>query len=656
MTSKRKNNYPVARFTILGSFLIAIIYVWFRIDPRLLYYDQPEIFLKSFDFFKNFINTPGGISTYFNKFFFQLNYYPFLGSFIIVSLAYLIGFSHFLVIKKQYNNNLLILILLPPFFTLLTLNQYISLPAIKILITLIFINTFILLPVKKLYQRIFFFFIFSIVVFYITKELYGLFVILCTIFEMLRSNKKIIPISYFSIQLLIVFLDYNYLFYLQFTRTIQPFSFFSIIFTEAHRLELLLIIGIIFLILISSWKIRKTIKLLLVPIFILSYMQIIYLPLVFKLLYIYFIFIALIIKPSPKLIKRNFLRNYYSTKKLIFVSLILTVLISIVFTFNTTTNNFLKLNYYSQKQSWNKVLNAASKIPLDKYDNISLSPYIIKALYYTGKLPYESFNYSHLYPPGIRTLTPEKTKKILNEIQNTVDFIEHGSTCFELGLINYAELMAYYALEYKGDLLPAFKQLVLVYILKDNFNAARIILNMLKKNLIQSHWADKYLAYLDNNKLITQDEYLMSVKSRIILEDKPVEKLMRPDYDYIMERLLLQNVKNKMAYEYMMTYFLLTGQADKITENIYLLNYYDITSDLPGIPDLYEEAVVIYMVSNKNYDPDIGTRKINISTVKEFSSFNKEYKNLTKSKLRSFVDKYKNSYFYYYKTHYSREI
>jgi len=120
-----------------------------------------------------------------------------------------------------------------------------------------------------------------------------------------------------------------------------------------------------------------------------------------------------------------------------------------------------------------------------------------------------------------------------------VNLQQNARVCFELGLINYAELTAYDLLEYRGDLLSSYQLIALVYLLKGNPAASRPFLLVIRQNLLSGAWADRYLAYVDDPKRMESDDYLMSIKSRILLADDPVESLLqRPPFYSVAQRLV----------------------------------------------------------------------------------------------------------------------
>ena len=86
--------------------------------------------------------------------------------------------------------------------------------------------------------------------------------------------------------------------------------------------------------------------------------------------------------------------------------------------------------------------------------------------------------------------------------------------------------------------------------------------------------------------------------------------------DQTLAALLEHNPRNKMAFEYLMACYLLTGRVDKIVENM------DRLRDLgyQRIPTLYEEAILIYYGSREQ---QVDLAKFNISpeTLQRYETF-----------------------------------
>ena len=116
--------------------------------------------------------------------------------------------------------------------------------------------------------------------------------------------------------------------------------------------------------------------------------------------------------------------------------------------------------------------------------------------------------------------------------------------------------------------------------------------------------------------------------------------------ELIFKTLLHENDRNRMAFEYLMSWYLLTKQPEKIIQNIESL------SDLgySKIPPLYEEAIFIYSYSTKRtvflqglqLSAEARRRMEHFSHVFDMSGRNKQtaFRNLAKD--------YGNSYFFYH--------
>ena len=86
--------------------------------------------------------------------------------------------------------------------------------------------------------------------------------------------------------------------------------------------------------------------------------------------------------------------------------------------------------------------------------------------------------------------------------------------------------------------------------------------------------------------------------------------------DETLATLLERNPRNRMAFEYLMACYLLTGKLDKIMENVGRLEDLGYRQ----IPPLYEEAVLIYYASQRQKS-DLGRIKISPETIQRYQRF-----------------------------------
>ena len=195
-------------------FAAAAVYVEARIRPQVLYYWNPELFLKTFGFFHDIALLPGGITTYADKFLFQLNALPWLGALSTVSFACLAGVFANRIYSALTGIRFSFFIVVPLFFVLCTLNQFRIIPLTKLLSALVVANVFIHLQGKNALLRVGVFFITSCFFILIVHDLYWLFAALCIVSEVLRRDDRWAGVLYAVLASAILFIDHRYLYLL----------------------------------------------------------------------------------------------------------------------------------------------------------------------------------------------------------------------------------------------------------------------------------------------------------------------------------------------------------------------------------------------------------------------------------------------------------
>ncbi|MCX5644971.1 MAG: DUF6057 family protein [Phycisphaerae bacterium] len=261
-------------------------------------------------------------------------------------------------------------------------------------------------------------------------------------------------------------------------------------------------------------------------------------------------------------------------------------------------------NYYSRQKQWDKVLELAGGLPKGK-NNVYVNHDITRALYHTGRLPYDMFRYPQ--DPQALLLTHEKRESDLTEWKLSDIFLE-------LGHVNMAQKLASELLTTKDHFGVALEELGWISIIKGYPSTARVYLTALKRDLLYRERAESLLRGLDSGFTPAQAAYIGRIRSYLRDEMAPVTGT--EPVDQTLAALLKHNPHNKMAFEYLMACYLLTGRVDKIVENM---------ERLPGlgyqtIPTLYEEAILIYYGSRQQaVDP----AKFNISqeTLHRYETF-----------------------------------
>jgi hypothetical protein len=633
-------------------FAAAAIYVEARIKPQVLYYWNPELFLKTFAYFRDIALLPGGITTYADKFLFQLNALHWLGALAIVAVSFLIGVFSFRIVASIARVRFSFFIVVPLLLALCTLNQFRIIPLTKLLASLVFTDVFIRLPVKKPSVRAVLFSVVSCVFMLTVHDLYWLFVALCMMHEILRREDRWIGALYAVLAFVILWIDYRYFSYLLHTKVQSPLSALAGAIHRGSVLEAAAAICLALLAGAVAYKKRTISGIMLLPILIIGYVDLqTWLPSTKALFFLLLGAPLVIVLFNDQRIWESIQwPAWMKIASIAFLSVLGIAAVSL--TFNEYWSSVLKLNYFSAVRQWSSVLLEVKKPSLADVSPIMVSPFILEALHYTGRLPDDLFKYRQLYPPYAVNVTPETLREDQEQGKYMVNLQQNARVCFELGLINYAELTAFDVMEYRSELLSSYQLIALIYLLKGNYEASRPFLAVIKQNLLSSAWADQYLAYADDPKRMEGDDYLMSIKSRILLTDDPIDSLVgRPPFSEIAYRLVAHNQENGMAREYLMSSYLLNGQIAKIYKTFFQRDSSVAPLACAAIPRVCEEAALMYLEATGQGPSPADAKRIHQTTIRDFM----EYSEILRKRAAGYpvntseyARKFDTTYLYYY--------
>ena len=620
--SHQRFSMPMIRFFIF--FLLFYLYVLSHIDPRLIYHGHGiipfPIFFRGVEFFKGFLVYPGGLIEYISAFLSQFYYFHYFGSFIITIVIVLISLMTGKFITSFGGTRFRSIIYVPALFLLIEYNRYFHCldAMLVLLVSLFFLWIYLLIAHRRIIFRITIFLISSFILYYIAGGISLLYALLCGIFEFLIKRNYLICLFYIFLALLIPYTAYMYVFEISITDAytrvlpIHPESYLR----ESNIIWFLYIFFPLSALWLQFWRLfvkkqsrRKSSKI----------------PLRYEADRTSFG------KNFPNYSKISKLKFLYESLFLLFVAAGV-----VFFSFNKNENIKLRINYFSSQEMWNHVLKEAQRLPDESY-NLLVTHDVNKALYYTGRLPYDMFS----YPQDVRALltlsffSPSSEATFL-----FADLPRISDTFFRLGFINHAEHAAYEAMEIIGEYPAILQQLFLINIVKRKPETAKIFLNALSKDLIFSNRAKRYLRHLDEDPFMSTDKQVQHIRSVMLVTDYD------KDLDLgIMLQSLQYNKQNQMAFEYMMAYYLLSYRLDKIVQNIHRLNDFNY----PDIPRHYEEAVLIYMdITGRKVD--LHGRKINTNTVRKFQRFCDivdRYNNNRNAGLAAVTKEFGDSYFSY---------
>lgn len=305
------------------------------------------------------------------------------------------------------------------------------------------------------------------------------------------------------------------------------------------------------------------------------------------------------------------------------------------FSYDQMSKPFVLTNDYALRKQWDKVLGLAGSLPRGK-SNVYFNHDIVRALYHTGRLPYDLFRFPQT-PHGL-LLTHEKKESYLTQLKLCDIFME-------LGLVNMAERLASEVLAIKGHFGIVIEKLAWINIIKGETGTARIYLNALKKDLIYRRTAEKLLIALDNS--FTPDQAAYVDRTRSYMHEQGHVGTGKESVVQMLTGLLVQNPGNKMAFEYLTACYLLTGRADRIVTNMERLNELGYQE----IPTLYEEAILIYFGS-QGQKVDLNKFNIKRDTFERYAKFvqlrNAMQPHNHQAVLNRLIVEFGSSYFFYF--------
>jgi hypothetical protein len=209
--------------------------------------------------------------------------------------------------------------------------------------------------------------------------------------------------------------------------------------------------------------------------------------------------------------------------------------------------------------------------------------------------------------------------------------------------MNMAQKNLTECMEVFGPQPMILKRLALANMVKGNMDSAGIYLGALSKTLFYADWAGQYLAKLDSDPNLSSDPAISRLRSACLQDDSA-------GLFYAKEKTLLalqeQDSRNRMAFEYLMAWYMLNRQLDKIIQIVKRLNDFDYAE----VPRLYEQAVLIYVYGQKQpvylegrqADPEVRQQ------IEHFSRVFNSYGRNKRAAYPALARDYGNSYFFYH--------
>jgi hypothetical protein len=515
-------------------FLLFFSYLYYIVEPALIYTVQDIVFFSTLDFFLSYLSFPGGLLHYFNAFFTELLYYSWLGPLVFTVFAMIIVYTTYGLLRVlNVKGSIYYLHLLPLIPLLILYSNYVSIyPVLYSLGFIIGLNAFLLfvtLKSKSVIKNSLIVWGLAGLVYYLAHDMVYFFIILCVLYQLMFETKSLLQaILYISAPLIIPYIGYRYLFLIPFEK-----AYFTLF----------------------NWEGLKSVLSLLVAVFI-------------------FIIISIRFLKSRWINKIN--------KPLIAITVLSVLMVcTALYAFEEDkkrTNTYL---FLGQERQWDEIIKLIDKTK--SYDQIMIAQ-INRALYHKNLLLSRFFS------------IPQDLKfdgLILTRESSTALPLLKSDLYMEIGHLNQANHWAHEAMSIKGENGLILKRLAEVNLAKGEIPAAKMFLLKLKHTIRQKEWAEFYLKALEKEDGLSTNRYMQDLSKLILKEDFICRgSALHLDLSHMVE----QGKGTRMAYEYLMIYYLLERNFNKFIYYLRYINNYGYKT----MPKLFSEAIVAYVAATKN--------------------------------------------------------
>jgi hypothetical protein len=599
-------------------FLLFYLYLWLCVDLRLIYGPTEAItnfpvFYKSWAFFGTFLSRPGGLGEYAAAFLSQFFYVSWAGALVVTLQAWVMSACVGYILNTVNLPRLSGLRFVPPILLLIAYTQYTYqfTLVLAFLIALLFACLYlrILSPSTSNHWRLMVFLILSVISYTIVAGAYGFFALFCVTYELSFGRRWWLGVSCVLLAMALPYVEGVVVFGVS---TFNAYSHLSPFSWE-----------------ITSFASRRRL-------IVLVYILYSFLPLTFL--------ISGLWGNSSRWgsLKRRIERRFNSKSKKskvarrpprlkwIVQSLALFAIASaaIIFSYDAKRKTLFLVDYYACHEMWPQLIEVSRRHPNDYFVVHATN----RALYHTGRLSCDMFSW------------PQRSDALfLSTKDYTTSYWRKSLLYLDIGLLNVAENALTESLEGIGERPEILKRLALIDMAKADYASARIYLGALSKTMFYDDWANKYLACLKSDADVSQDEDIQRLRSISMEKDYDLSAL---NIETMLLDLLGKNRKNRMAFEYLMSWYMLTGQLEKFVQNLDRLDAFGVSQ----FPPLYEEAMLIYVFSARKAI-DLQGRQLSTESRARFDGFNQTLNRYGKDKRAAYnalAKDYSDSYFFYY--------
>ena len=220
---------------------------------------------------------------------------------------------------------------------------------------------------------------------------------------------------------------------------------------------------------------------------------------------------------------------------------------------NFKAEKVMKYDFMARYQQWNRILETINTERPNNQIGVTVQNL---ALGMRGMLAKHLFDYNQ---NGLLGLLPDIGTDATSPLPTAEAF-------YQLGMTAVAQRTVFEAQEAILDFQKSgrcYKRLAQTNLILGNYEVARKYLMALQKTLFYRDWANETLPLLDNEKAIAKHpEYgrlrQMAYKDNFFFGDHVTSEMLLS--------LFLSNTDNRLAYEYLKAYYMLTGDRENYTK------------------------------------------------------------------------------------------
>ena len=217
---------------------------------------------------------------------------------------------------------------------------------------------------------------------------------------------------------------------------------------------------------------------------------------------------------------------------------------------NIKAEKVMKYDFMACHQQWNRIIETVNKEKPNNQIGVTVQNL---ALAMRGMLLEHMFDYNQ---NSIHGLLPDVKEDATSPMPTAEAF-------YQLGMINVAQRTVFEAQEAILDFQKSgrcYKRLAQTNLINGQYGVARKYLTALQKTLFYRDWANETLLLLDNENAIASHPEYGRLRQCAYNEDFYFSDHVTPE---MLESLYYRNTDNRLAYQYLLAYCVLTGDQER---------------------------------------------------------------------------------------------